>query len=138
MFLLDILFVISLTALASILLNNTLYDKDMKFGFSNKMIKDHDSNVSRFERISDAADKFANMEGVHMSYKVVPFSANVSRNGSSKELASKIESILATNVGWEFAGLYQLQSQQAGSSGCWGFGATQPIMITTEFIVLRQ
>jgi hypothetical protein len=75
-----------------------------------------------------------------MIYKVVPFTAAVSNTQDSSHLASQIEGIISTlaSSGWEYVGVHQLQTFKAGSSGCFGFGATPSTIITTEFIVFRQ
>lgn len=75
-----------------------------------------------------------------MQYKVVPFSAAVSSTQDASHVASQIESIISshTSSGWEYVGVHQLQTFKAGSSGCFGLGATPPTTITTEFVVFRQ
>ena len=74
-----------------------------------------------------------------MQYKVVPFAAAVSNTGDASHVASQVESIISGHAssGWEFVGVYQLQTFKAGSSGCFGFGATPPTTITSEFVVVR-
>ncbi len=75
-----------------------------------------------------------------MKYKVVPFAAAVSSTGDASHVASQVEGIISSNAssGWEFVGVYQLQTFKAGSSGCFGLGATPPTTITSEFVVLRE
>jgi hypothetical protein len=75
-----------------------------------------------------------------MQYTVVPFTAAVSSSGSAGQIVSQVESIISTNAasGWEFVGVYQLQTFKAGSAGCFGLGATPPFTITTEFVVFRK
>jgi hypothetical protein len=75
-----------------------------------------------------------------MAYKVVPFTAAVSNTQDSSHLAAQIEDIISshTSSGWEYVGVHQLQTFKAGSSGCFGLGATPPTTVTTEFIVFRQ
>ena len=75
-----------------------------------------------------------------MQYKVVPFAAAVANNQNATAIASHIESIIGsyTSSGWEYVGIHQLQTFKAGSAGCFGFGATPAITITTEFVVFRQ
>ena len=75
-----------------------------------------------------------------MKYKVVPFSASVSSTQNASHIASQVESIIASHAssGWEYVGVHQLQTFKAGSSGCFGLGATPPTTITTEFVVFRQ
>jgi hypothetical protein len=78
--------------------------------------------------------------GGTMNYKVVPFSAAVSATQDSTHLVSAIEGIISeyASSGWEYVGTHQLQTFKAGTSGCFGLGATPPVTITTEFIVFRR
>lgn len=73
-------------------------------------------------------------------YKVVPFSAAVSSHEDPSHLAAQVEGIISSYAsrGWEYVGVHQLQTFKAGSSGCFGLGATQPTSITTEFVVFRR
>jgi hypothetical protein len=75
-----------------------------------------------------------------MKYKVVPFSAAISNTQDASHIASQVESIISREAaaGWEYINVTQLQTFKAGSSGCFGLGATPPITITTEFVVFRQ
>jgi hypothetical protein len=75
-----------------------------------------------------------------LRYKVVPFNATVSSSQDAAHLASQIESIISSHAasGWEYVGVHQLQTFRAGSSGCFGLGATPPTSITTEFLVFRR
>ena len=75
-----------------------------------------------------------------MQYKVVPFAAAISNTGDGSQLASQVEGIISSQAssGWEFVGVYQIQTFKAGSNGCFGFGATAPATINSEFIVFRH
>jgi len=75
-----------------------------------------------------------------MTYKVVPFNAAVSATQDSTHLAAMIEGIISTHAsaGWEYVGVHQIQTFRAGTSGCFGLGATLPTTIASEFIVFRQ
>jgi len=54
-------------------------------------------------------------------------------------LAASLEALITSYAsnGWEYVGVSQLQTFKAGSNGCFGFGATPPTTITTEFVVFR-
>lgn len=75
-----------------------------------------------------------------MKYKVVPFSAAVSSTQDASTIAAQVEGIISSHAsgGWEYVGVHQLQTFQAGSAGCFGLGATPPRTITSEFVVFRQ
>jgi hypothetical protein len=78
--------------------------------------------------------------GASRRYKVVPFSAAVSSNEGPSHLASQVEGVISSHAssGWEYVGVHQLQTFKAGSSGCFGLGATPSTSITTEFVVFRR
>ena len=75
-----------------------------------------------------------------MTYKVVPFAAAVASHQDASQVASQVEGIISsyTSSGWEYVGVHQLQTFKAGSNGCFGIGATQATVVTTEFVVFRQ
>lgn len=75
-----------------------------------------------------------------MTYKVVPFSAALSNTEDASHLAAQLESIISSYVleGWDYVGVHQLQTFKAGSSGCFGLGATPPTTVAIEFIVFRK
>ena len=75
-----------------------------------------------------------------MQYKVVPFAAAISNTGDASTLASQVENLISSHAsnGWEFDGVYQLETYKAGSSGCFGIGATPATTIPSEFIVMRK
>ena len=80
-----------------------------------------------------------------MKYKVIPFTASVSSHqiasAGSSAIASQIETLINAETSdgvWEYVGVNQLQTIKAGSSGCFGFGATPETTVTTEFVVFRK
>ncbi len=75
-----------------------------------------------------------------MNYKVIPFNAAISNGQDASHVASRVESLINSHAtgGWEYVGVHQLQTFVAGSSGCFGIGATPPTTIPCEFIVFRQ
>jgi hypothetical protein len=75
-----------------------------------------------------------------MTYKIVPFSAALSNTEDASHLAAQVESIISSYVsdGWDYVDIHQLQTFKAGSAGCFGFGATPPTTVATEFIVFRK
>lgn len=96
--------------------------------------------------VTDTREVFAAFSGIHihqgrpMKYKVVPFAATVGNSQDASHLASQVEEIISSNAssGWEYVSVHQLQTFKAGSSGCFGLGATPPTTITSEFVVFRQ
>lgn len=75
-----------------------------------------------------------------MTYKVVPFNAALGNLEDASHLAAQIEGIISSHAadGWEYVGVHQLQTFKAGSSGCFGLGATPPTTVATEFVVFRK
>lgn len=60
-----------------------------------------------------------------MNYKVKPFVAKVGSNGNSANVADQVQSFIdqETSDGWEFVSCGNIDTQIAGSSGCFGIGA---------------
>lgn len=75
-----------------------------------------------------------------MEYKVKPFVAQVRSNGSSSNVASQVESFIIqeTQDGWEFVSCGNIDTQIAGSSGCFGIGATPSSSTSTLVLVFKR
>ncbi len=71
-----------------------------------------------------------------MEFKVVPFTAQITRTDSATTVAAQIQPIINAHLssGWEYQRMETVQTWVAGTSGCFGFGA-QP-GFTTVFNVL--
>jgi hypothetical protein len=76
----------------------------------------------------------------NMQYVAVGFDPPVSRDGTSAAAASALENLIAqhTAEGWEFVGVQNHSTIVPGSSGCFGFGATNPYPQTISIVVFRQ
>lgn len=85
-----------------------------------------------------SASKSNNMS--KYTYTVVPFSASIANNQSASAVASELQSLIESyaNNDWEFVNLYQLETFKAGGAGCFGFGATPPTTLATEFVIFRK
>lgn len=88
----------------------------------------------------DRLDESGAWPSTSPQYKVVPFSAAVASAQSGSALAAEVERIILSQTasGWEYVGVHQLQTVVAGSSGCFGLGATPPTTTTSEFVVFRR
>jgi len=67
-----------------------------------------------------------------MRYKVVPFTAKVSRNDTIAKVAEQVQQIIdegATN-GWKYLRMESVETSVAPNPGCFGIGA-QPGFITS-------
>ena len=75
-----------------------------------------------------------------MSYKVKPFIAKISKNGTASDAASQVESFIQqeTSDGWEFVSCGNIDTQIAGNSGCFGIGATPATSTSTMVLVFKK
>lgn len=75
-----------------------------------------------------------------MNYKVKPFIVKVSSNGSPSDVASQVESFInqETSDGWEFVSCGNIDVQIAGTSGCFGMGATPSSSTSTMVLVFKK
>ena len=73
-------------------------------------------------------------------YKVLPFQANISNTGSSKDVAADVQRIIDSEVstGWEFVQIQELTTFVAGSSGCFGLGATPGTTTSMSLLIFRK
>jgi hypothetical protein len=73
-------------------------------------------------------------------YKVVPFQANISNTGSDKDLASGLQQIINQEAagGWTFVQIQELTTAMAGSSGCFGLGATPGTTVYLSVLIFHK
>ena len=71
-----------------------------------------------------------------MEFKVVPFTANITRNDTSATVAKQVQTIIDahTEMGWEYVRMESVETTVAPTKGCFGIGA-QP-GFTTSFQIL--
>lgn len=71
-----------------------------------------------------------------MPYKVIPFTANITRADNSGTAAKQVQTIIDAHAtgGWKFQSLGSVETFVEGNKGCFGVGA-QP-GTTTSFQVL--
>jgi hypothetical protein len=74
-----------------------------------------------------------------MNYKVIPFQAQISQAGGSNDVAAQLEALICNEAasGWEYVRLETVETNVAGSNGCFGFGAT-PSRITSYSVAVFQ
>jgi hypothetical protein len=77
---------------------------------------------------------------IRMQYKVVPFQARISGNGGGGDVASQLEGLIVGQAGsgWEYVRLETVETHVAGSSGCFGLGATPGQVTSYPVAVFRQ
>jgi hypothetical protein len=75
-----------------------------------------------------------------MPYRVIPFTANIANHEGGGAAAGQLQSLIASvgAEGWEYVRLEQLETHIAGTSGCFGLGATPPVTRTVSLAVFRQ
>ncbi len=76
-----------------------------------------------------------------MSTKVIPFSPMIKgRRQNANDVANSLENIISQYSvdGWEFYNFYTMETMVAGSSGCFGIGATPSTMINLGFVVFKK
>lgn len=66
-----------------------------------------------------------------MEFKVVPFTAQITRNDTSTTVANQMQTIIDdyVNQGWEYLRMDSVQTTIAADQGCFGIGA-QPAFVT--------
>jgi hypothetical protein len=71
------------------------------------------------------------------SYKVVPFTAQITRNDTTSTVASQMQIIIDDHVadGWEYLQTDSVPTSVAGTNGCFGLGA-QPAFSTTYNVMV--
>jgi hypothetical protein len=73
-------------------------------------------------------------------YKVVPFIAAINSLEGSPQVATQLEQLVQTwaENGWEYVRLESVATYVAGSSGCFGLGATPGRMTSYSMVVFRR
>jgi hypothetical protein len=73
-------------------------------------------------------------------YKVVPFQARISNTGSGQDLATGLQQIIDQEAtgGWSFVQIQELTTSIAGSSGCFGFGATPGTTAYMSVVIFQK
>lgn len=75
-----------------------------------------------------------------MTYKVVPFTANISSTDDASAAATQLEGLVNTHAagGWEYVRLETVDTFIAGSNGCFGLGATPSRNTSIAMVVFRK
>ena len=71
-----------------------------------------------------------------MEYKIVPFTAQLTRDDSTKAVADQMQGIIDGHIsrGWKFLRTDSIPTYVAGTNGCFGIGAHPAF--NTSFTVL--
>ena len=75
-----------------------------------------------------------------MNYKVKPFIAKVSSGGTAADVTSQVDSFISqeTADGWELVSCGNIDTQVAGTSGCFGIGATPASSTSIMVFVFKK
>lgn len=75
-----------------------------------------------------------------MNYKVVPFTASISDTDGASAAATQLEGLISGHAssGWEYVRLEHVDTFVAGSSGCFGLGATPSRNTSIAMAVFRK
>lgn len=59
-----------------------------------------------------------------MQYKAVPFTAKISQNDTTQQVAQQLENLINEHAqqGWEYVGFENVETQVAPDAGCFGLG----------------
>lgn len=75
-----------------------------------------------------------------MQFKVVPFTAKITQNDTSSTVATQMQTVIDQYVseGWEYLRMDSVQTNVAGTSGCFGFGAQPGFTTVFNVLVFRK
>jgi hypothetical protein len=75
-----------------------------------------------------------------VEYKVIPFKASIGNTDNTAAAASQLETLIRSHAasGWEYVRLEQVDTHVAGSSGCFGIGATPGTNTSIAMVVFRK
>lgn len=73
-------------------------------------------------------------------YKVLPFVASIGTLEGSEQAAAQLEGLIQNHAqtGWEYVRLENVETYVAGTSGCFGLGATPATARSYSMIVFRK
>ncbi|HQX02517.1 MAG TPA: DUF4177 domain-containing protein [Flavobacterium sp.] len=73
-----------------------------------------------------------------MNYKAVPFTARISQNDTTQQVAQQLENLINeyAQQGWEYVGFENVETQVAPDAGCFGTGIGAKPGFTTSFKIV--
>ena len=83
------------------------------------------------------SDGFKEVLGV---YKVVSFQASISSTGSGQDVAAALQRAIDQEAtsGWDFVQIQELTTFVAGTSGCFGLGATPGTTTSMAVLIFKR
>jgi hypothetical protein len=75
-----------------------------------------------------------------MEFKVVPFTAQITRNDTSTTVAQQMQTMIDSNLsqGWEYIRMDSVQTSIAADKGCFGSGAAPGYVTTFNVLVFKK
>lgn len=75
-----------------------------------------------------------------MEFKIVPFTARISSGDTTAAVASQMQSIINSNLseGWEYMRMDSVQTNVAGTNGCFGLGAQPGFSTVFNVLVFKK
>lgn len=75
-----------------------------------------------------------------MEYKVVPFTAQITRNDTTGAVAAQMQKIIDSyiNDGWEYMQTDSVQTSIAATNGCFGIGAQPGVTTSYNVMVFKK
>lgn len=75
-----------------------------------------------------------------MEFKVVPFTAQITRNDTSSTVAKQMQIIIDDHTisGWEYVRMDSVETAIAADQGCFGIGAKPAFVTTYSVLVFRK
>jgi hypothetical protein len=75
-----------------------------------------------------------------MQYKVIPFTANVGRNSNTDNVATQLQNAIESIAkdGWKYEQMESVETQVAGSKGCFGIGVQEGTVTSIKVLVFSK
>ena len=75
-----------------------------------------------------------------MEYKVVPFNANLTQKDSAEAAAQQLQALIANYQanGYEFVSMESIETNVAGTNGCFGIGAKPGFVTSVAVVIFRK
>lgn len=75
-----------------------------------------------------------------MEYRVVPFTASITQKDGAGKAAAQLQALIAQHAEerWEYVRLEHVETNIAGTNGCFGLGASPSRTISVSMIVFRR
>lgn len=75
-----------------------------------------------------------------MIFQIIPFTAQITQKDTAATVAAQMQSIIDHQVhqGWEYIRMDSVQTNVAGSTGCFGLGAQPGFTTTFNVLVFKK